>query len=630
MQILSSKFTAVLLSICCLAGTVGSSEAAELDIAVIGISVQDVVPPATSGIFTRPQNITITYQNNSDINIFPYFFSTRLTVDGTTLPAATPSGGSVSPGGQFTFTYPTAVDLFATGSHSITATIYLDADIDDSNDSLTISVISSPPDASSTIISSFPYSENFESGAGDWTSFAYSTSTAFTLGTPSKTYISGAASGTNAWVTDISSFYSGQTRSQVVSPVFDLRNIQVAEISANVAWELPKSRDGARIDFSTNDGLSWTPVGSSGEPNNWYNSTVSGFSFDSELSAWSGYMTAGSSSTPYTSAGSGPYTTSGSNLGSDGYKLAKHLVEGGSLTRFRVILASPQSANTTLTDEGFAFDDFSVSEAATFKRVATFKSDIAPIGIANAGDVLTITTNIVNSGSISLSALQFADSLSDANLSLIAGSVSTTQGSITTGNTDADSTVMVDLGDIDASDSAQISFDVIVGALSSSVTHVCTLGQISSNDLAISTDDPATAEPFDQTCTAAGLIPTVTPIPTEAPTISPTAIVATPLPTATPAGSLNSSVSAPRFKFKLVRRSLTINVKDSVKGHRDYFVYIVDQSTQKLYKRIRVRMSRGAGKATVRNIPTGNYQAYTFVENANKRIRSGLRKFIIP
>ena len=52
-------------------------------------------------------------------------------------------------------------------------------------------------------ITAYPYLEDFESGAGGWSTAG----TLWELGTPAGTTIAGAASGTNAWMTGLSTNY---------------------------------------------------------------------------------------------------------------------------------------------------------------------------------------------------------------------------------------------------------------------------------------------------------------------------------------------------------------------------------------------------------------------------------------
>src|SRR5688572_11052900 len=75
----------------------------------------------------------------------------------------------------------------------------------------------------STTISTFPYSQNFENGAGGWVSGG--TNSSWALGTPTGSVINSAASGNNAWTTGLTSTYNSSENSQVVSPCFNFSGL---------------------------------------------------------------------------------------------------------------------------------------------------------------------------------------------------------------------------------------------------------------------------------------------------------------------------------------------------------------------------------------------------------------------
>src|SRR5688572_6500421 len=96
----------------------------------------------------------------------------------------------------------------------------------------------------STTISNFPYSENFDGATSPgWVSGgAYST---WALGTPSKTIINSAASGTKAWVTNLSGTHTIMERSYVESPCFNMSSLALPVVEMKIWWNAEFSRDGA-------------------------------------------------------------------------------------------------------------------------------------------------------------------------------------------------------------------------------------------------------------------------------------------------------------------------------------------------------------------------------------------------
>lgn len=150
-------------------------------------------------------------------------------------------------------------------------------------------------------------------------------------------------------------------------------------------------------------------------------------------------------------------------------------------------------------------------------------------GVPSPGDVLLYTMTISNTGESAATGVVFSDS-PDSNTSLVAGSVTTTQGTVTSGNSGGNTSVAVDIGTIGAGETVTITFQVTINlGIPSSVTSVANQGLVSGGNIGSSfTDDPDTAEADDPTVTEL-FFPTATPVPTTGP--GPTN---TPVPATTP------------------------------------------------------------------------------------------------
>ncbi|MFN8485318.1 MAG: hypothetical protein U0768_19950 [Anaerolineae bacterium] len=122
-------------------------------------------------------------------------------------------------------------------------------------------------------------------------------------------------------------------------------------------------------------------------------------------------------------------------------------------------------------------------------------------GVPSPGDTLMYTVSIVNSGNTTASSVTFTDT-PDPNTTLVSGSVTTTQGTITGGNAGVPP-VAVNVGSIAANASVTITFKVtIANPLPSGVTQVANQGLVSgSNFPSTPTDDPRTPQPNDPTIT---------------------------------------------------------------------------------------------------------------------------------
>ena len=146
------------------------------------------------------------------------------------------------------------------------------------NDTIRANVVHIPT------VSTFPYQEDFATGANGW--LAGGVASSWALGTPAKNTIMGAASDSNSWVTGGlgTGTYNINENSAVVSPCFDMSNAPVnAWVAMSIWWNSEFSWDGTVLQATTDGGMSWFNIGDDGDPNNWYNdNTIGGVLVDSK------------------------------------------------------------------------------------------------------------------------------------------------------------------------------------------------------------------------------------------------------------------------------------------------------------------------------------------------------------
>jgi PKD repeat protein len=206
-------------------------------------------------------------------------------------------------------------------------------------------------------ITNFPYNEGFELTNGGW--FSGGAGDDWAWGTPAKPVINAAGGGTKCWVVGglTGSGYTDGEASWLQSPCFDFTNLQYPYIEFKVLWEMERRFDGAALQYSLDNGASWTNIGSVNDPANclnanWYN--FSPITYLAPLSTtrdgWSGNM----------------QPTSGSCQGGNGsnsWVLAKHTMPylaGRAGVLFRFIFGAGTICNNY---DGFAVDDISIKEA---------------------------------------------------------------------------------------------------------------------------------------------------------------------------------------------------------------------------------------------------------------------------
>ncbi len=129
-------------------------------------------------------------------------------------------------------------------------------------------------------------------------------------------------------------------------------------------------------------------------------------------------------------------------------------------------------------------------------------------GVPSPGDTLEYTVTITNTGNIDLTGVTFSDT-PDANTALVVGSVTTTQGTVTTGNTAGDASVGVDVGTVAVGGTATITFRVMIDSpLPVGVTQVSNQGTVTTNETPDEpTNDPDTLPDDDPTSTTVTAAP---------------------------------------------------------------------------------------------------------------------------
>ncbi|MDX1545470.1 MAG: GEVED domain-containing protein, partial [Rhodothermales bacterium] len=125
-------------------------------------------------------------------------------------------------------------------------------------------------------------------------------------------------------------------------------------------------------------------------------------------------------------------------------------------------------------------------------------------GEADPGETIRYTIAITNSGGDALNTV-FTDT-PGANTTLVVGSVTTSQGTVTTGNTAGDTSVTVDLGTVTSGGTpdATITFDVLVDdPFPAGIPEVINQGEVTASNAPgpVATDDPGTGAPDDPTVT---------------------------------------------------------------------------------------------------------------------------------
>jgi cysteine-rich repeat protein len=153
-----------------------------------------------------------------------------------------------------------------------------DVDCDDSMASIV-------PDSLNRCGVHFTYFQNFDSGAAGWT--ASGTASSWELGRPRDTVISRAASGTNAWKTNLNGDYNNNEMSYLTSPRFDLTGVTDDPLLRfSQIFVTEECCDEGWVEVSTDDGMTWRKLGEYGQGVNWYNDASDDVWNGASGSAW--------------------------------------------------------------------------------------------------------------------------------------------------------------------------------------------------------------------------------------------------------------------------------------------------------------------------------------------------------
>lgn len=199
------------------------------------------------------------------------FFNVDYTINGS------PSGLSRPADGIYTgvvgvdstelFTFDTRALMFDPGTYEFRVWTALEGDEDNSNDTMTFTVVHQLQ------TTEFPYFENFEANNGFWYDERDGRGiSSWRWGQPAAPFIDRAPNGRNAWVTNLRGDHNDREKSYLVSPCFDLSGVGEDPLfSAILRVRTETNFDGVYLEMTKDDGRSWQLIENSPAATNWYN-----------------------------------------------------------------------------------------------------------------------------------------------------------------------------------------------------------------------------------------------------------------------------------------------------------------------------------------------------------------------
>ncbi|MDQ3191416.1 MAG: S8 family peptidase [Bacteroidota bacterium] len=134
------------------------------------------------------------------------------------------------------------------------------------------------------LINAFPYFDDFETGADYWshtgigiqnTNLNAFPGNKWELGVPAGTALNSAYSGTKVYATNLSGTHDYSTYDFLQSPCFDFTSLVEPRVEFQMAFVIEQDWDALYFEYSTNNGNTWTKLGTAASPN-WYNSSLVG------------------------------------------------------------------------------------------------------------------------------------------------------------------------------------------------------------------------------------------------------------------------------------------------------------------------------------------------------------------
>jgi hypothetical protein len=286
------------------------------------VGVSRVVSPVKGCGHTANDTVTVIIKNFGALDSYgviplQYSFDGNTTVYYDTVYQIIPFGDSIQ------YTFKKKVDLSVADIYSLIVTTSMSDDDDPSNDGIEELFYVQP-----TI--DYDYTETFESKGGLWMPYTENSSS-WEWGAPG--FGIDPPSGDKLWMTKLLANYPDNDSSLIESVCYKNGNNERKVLQLKYWIESESSKDGASLQFSTDNGLTWQLLDTVITGWIWYNDSIAALN----SRGWSG--------------------------NSQGWITAQQIlpknITSASIMKFRAVFASDQQVN----DLGFAFDDFSIAIA---------------------------------------------------------------------------------------------------------------------------------------------------------------------------------------------------------------------------------------------------------------------------
>ena len=278
-----------------------------------------------------PHTVTLEFVNGGVDTLFSgASIPVGYLLNGTLIPDTIILSSDLIPGDTLTHPVDSAFTASNPGQFNVVGFVNLAGDQFTGDDSLALSLNLYP------VVTNFPYEEDFSTGQNGW-AIDNTVNGSWEFGNPAKAVIMGGSGDTSAFVTSLTGLYNNNENSWVESPCFDFSGMCSPVIALDVWWEAENSFDGAVLQSSIDNGLTWQNVGADGDSINWFNDNTINGNPGGQQEGWTGR----------------------NGSGSGGWVTAVHKLDGlDSISSVKLRIAF--GTDVSVPDDGFAFDNIHI------------------------------------------------------------------------------------------------------------------------------------------------------------------------------------------------------------------------------------------------------------------------------
>ncbi len=175
---------------------------------------------------------------------------------------------SIPVGDSILFVFSDSVDLSEPDLYNMRIQTFLPYDEIEANNIKNLTILSNP----NFKLSEAPYYQDFEAGIENWTIKGKNSN--WEHGIPTGTVINHAASGSKAWVTQLSGDYQNNDSSWLLSPCYNFEDVRLPIVDFNVFYHTDSAHEGTALQYSLDGGQTWDTIGKPGDELLWYTDTL--------------------------------------------------------------------------------------------------------------------------------------------------------------------------------------------------------------------------------------------------------------------------------------------------------------------------------------------------------------------